>query len=231
MRRIFEDLLDNIESRETNSARAVVDDVDEWVYDAKFLDKPNYTTMLSFLISGYLEEEYWEMTQNILNNIRERVSSVLDTSKFVLDCSPFVKKRWSDDEQDYQIKVAFQVDNNISTFEALNLIVKLNRAWRSVGYNGSNVMKSKAFFSLHFDGTWWQPLKKGENGAMTCDMKIMRNIDSCIRDIFNERYPNQQKEQLQFIEICLSPFMSKKRSDGLTDNDVITACKKIKTVF
>lgn len=101
MRRIFEDLLDNIESRETNSARAVVDDVDEWVYDAKLLDKPNYTTMISFLISGYLEEEYWEMTQNILNNIRERVSSVLDTSKFVLDCSPFVKKRWSDDEQDY----------------------------------------------------------------------------------------------------------------------------------
>jgi hypothetical protein len=35
MRRIFEDLLDNIESRETNSAREVVDNVDEWEYDAK----------------------------------------------------------------------------------------------------------------------------------------------------------------------------------------------------
>jgi hypothetical protein len=28
----------------------------------KLLDKSNYTTLLSFLISGYPEEEYWEMT-------------------------------------------------------------------------------------------------------------------------------------------------------------------------
>jgi len=92
-------------------------------------------------------------------------------------------------------------------------------------------MKSKAFFSFHFDGMWWQPLKKGENGAITCEMMIMRNIDSCIRDIFNDSYPNQQKEQLQFIDICLLPFIGKKRSDELTDSDVVAACKKIKTVF
>jgi hypothetical protein len=92
-------------------------------------------------------------------------------------------------------------------------------------------MKSKAFFSLHFDGMWWQPFGKGKNGAITCDMKIMRNIDSCIRDIFNERYPNQQKEQLEFIEILFFPFIGKKRYDDLTDADAIAACEKIKTVF
>ena len=59
----------------------------------------------------------------------------------------------------------------------------------------------------------------------------MRNIDSFIRDIFNDYYPNQQKEQLQFIDICLSPFMGKKRTDELTDSDVVAACKKIKTGF
>ena len=60
----------------------------------------------------------------------------------------------------------------------------------------------------------------------------MRNIDSYIRDIFNDCYPNQQKKkQLQFIDICLSLFMGKKRTDELTDSDVVAACKKIKTSF
>ena len=105
-----------------------------------------------------------------MDELKDRVTSVLDSSRYVEERSLFYKT--SSVRKRYNIGVSFKIKKGIKMIDSMKLFIRLHNAWKPVGERDVLSFASVNFYKMH-DTEGWIPL--------LFNYSMMHNLNSDIR--------------------------------------------------
>lgn len=159
MREIFEDILDDIEPLQTNSAAALSDDDSFWIeyadidYDQS-ADDYDMSITASINFTRTITDEYIEELKSV---IEDEFVDVLDSCREIKEYSKFCIYKGTNKMADLSIAFKFIDQEKLNQMKFLNFITKLVRLiLRLIKMQSIDTIKLELFYESGFMPNFWR---------------------------------------------------------------------------